>query len=104
MTDTSTETWLSPISIWETLLFAEKGRVALAPDAETWVREQLARIPVREAPLNTEVAMTSRRLVLGSDDPADRFLAATAIVYQLTLVTADTRLRRVKGVAVLPNS
>ena len=31
------------------------------------------------------------------DDPADRFIAATASVYQLTLVTADERLLRGKG-------
>jgi PIN domain nuclease of toxin-antitoxin system len=104
LAEPSTETWLSPITIWETLLLAEKGRVALEPDAERWVREQLARVPVREAPLNAEVAITSRRLVVSSDDPADRFLAATAVVYQLTLVTADRRLRRIKSVTVLPNS
>jgi PIN domain nuclease of toxin-antitoxin system len=30
--DPNNELWLSPISIWETLLLAEKGRIALPPD------------------------------------------------------------------------
>jgi predicted nucleic acid-binding protein len=35
--------------------------------------------------------------------PADVFLAATARVYSLTLVTADERLLRTKDLAVLAN-
>ena len=39
----------------------------------------------------------SRRVELGHEDPADRFLAATAAVYDLQLVTADRRLRAGRG-------
>lgn len=98
------ELWLSPISVWEALMLAERRRVVLLPDAERWIRASLERVPFREAPLNIEVAMASRALRIPSDDPADRFLAATARVYELTLVTADARLRRIPRVAVLPNS
>ncbi|MGE5360601.1 MAG: PIN domain-containing protein [Bacteroidales bacterium] len=48
--------------------------------------------------------LASRAPDVPSDDPADRFLAATARVYELTLVTADARLRRIPHVTVLPNS
>jgi PIN domain nuclease of toxin-antitoxin system len=36
--------------------------------------------------------MASRRLAVSHADPADRFLTATALVLELTLVTADERL------------
>jgi PIN domain nuclease of toxin-antitoxin system len=36
--------------------------------------------------------LLSRQLALSHEDPADRFLAATARVMGLTLVTADERL------------
>ena len=49
-------------------------------------------MPLREAPLTREVASASRSLDLPHEDPADRFIAATAMVYDLTLVTADERL------------
>ena len=86
------ERWFSPISIWETLLLAEKGRIELRPDPTAWVRRALEIAPFREAPLNREVALQSRVMGLSHQDPADRFLAATAAVYGLTLVTVDERL------------
>jgi PIN domain nuclease of toxin-antitoxin system len=58
---------------------------------------------LREATLTAEVAIASHLLPIGSPDPADRFLAASACVYDLTLVTADARLREIPGVEVLPN-
>jgi PIN domain nuclease of toxin-antitoxin system len=36
-------------------------------------------------------------------DPADAFLAATAKVFGLTLVTTDGRLLTAKGISLLPN-
>jgi len=90
--DKADELWLSPIVIWEVLLLAERNRVVLKPDAISWVRQVLGRIPFREAPITHEVAIRSRLLELPCQDPADRFLAATALVYDLILVTADERL------------
>ena len=37
-------------------------------------------------------------------DPADRFLVATAQVFDLTLVTADRALFNIPGVSVLKNT
>jgi PIN domain nuclease of toxin-antitoxin system len=102
--DPDNEKWLSPISVWETLMLAERQRVVLLPDAEQWVRSCLGRLPFHEAVVNAEVALASRALKIALDDPADRFLAATALVYDLTLVTADARLRRIPQVAVLSNT
>jgi PIN domain nuclease of toxin-antitoxin system len=52
---------------------------------------------------NHEVAIRSRTLSLPHQDPADRFLAASAVVYDLTLVTADERLMESDEYAVLRN-
>jgi PIN domain nuclease of toxin-antitoxin system len=87
-----TEKFLSPISVWETLILAERGRLALEPDPESWVRTQLRRGPVRQIPLDQEIAIQSRNLLITHQDPTDRFIAATARVHELLLVTADERL------------
>jgi PIN domain nuclease of toxin-antitoxin system len=100
----ATELWLSPISVWEALMLIERGRVKVDRPAADWVTEALAAVPLREAPLTHQVALESRRLRLPHADPADRFLAATARVYDLTLVTADRHLGRVRDLAVLANT
>jgi PIN domain nuclease of toxin-antitoxin system len=97
------ETWLSPISVWEILILSEKGKIVLEPDPASWVRTVLARLPLYEARINHEIALCSRSLKLKHQDPADRFIAATAMIYDLTLVTADKRLAASKDISVLRN-
>lgn len=87
------EVWLSPVSVWEAILLAEKRRIEVDSQPIEWVRQALTRFPVREAGLNNEVAIQSRRLGFSNQDPADRFIAATAVVYDLHLVTMDEKLR-----------
>lgn len=95
------ELWLSPVSTWEALTLHEKGRIHLHSDPADWVTRSTA--PFREAPLTHEIASVSRRLLLAPRDPADRFLAATALVLDLTLVTADARLLGLGEIATLAN-
>ncbi len=95
--------WISPISTWEVIVLAEKGRIVLEPDPATWIRKVYRTIPFKEAPLNHEVAIQSRSVNLAHQDPADRFLIATARVHDLTFVTADEHLLRLKQVSILPN-
>jgi len=97
------EVWVSPISVWEILGLCRKGRLNLRPNAEAWIAESQTKIPFREAPVTHEVALEAERVVLPHYDPADRFLAATAKAYGLTLVTADENLLGGSGYAVLPN-
>lgn len=84
--------WLSPISIWELGVLEERRRVRLSDGFRAWTEQALRRLPLEEAPLNREVALVSREVELAHRDPADRFLAATALVYGLTLLTVDERL------------
>ena len=86
------ELWLSPISVWETLVLAEKGRLELNSEAIAWVKRYLKVLDVKEARLTYEIAILSRQLDFSHQDPADRFIAASAIHYDLILATVDSRL------------
>jgi PIN domain nuclease of toxin-antitoxin system len=103
LADPDAERWLSPLSVWEALLLIERRRLIVDRPAEAWIQEALERAPVVDAPVNREVALASRRLAPRHGDPVDRFLVATAEVFELTLVTADARILAMKGVAALPN-
>jgi PIN domain nuclease of toxin-antitoxin system len=88
------EIWISPISLWEALILAEKRKITLKRDPSKFIRESLEAYPCREAALNREVAIKSREVALPHQDPADRFIAATTLVYDLQLATVDDHLTK----------
>jgi PIN domain nuclease of toxin-antitoxin system len=94
------ELWLSPISIWELFMLVEKRRVTLEMETEEWIAQAARVAPVREAPLTLEVVLATRQIRLPHRDPADIFLAATAKIFDLTLVTADSHLLAAKGISL----
>lgn len=94
------EVWLSPISTWEALTLHAKGRIRLHDDLAVWIADSTALF--REAPLTHEIAIAAQSLPL-HQDPADRLLAATAQVLNLTLVTADQRLLGLGQISTLAN-
>jgi len=99
--DRNNEIWLSPVSTWEVLLLHAKGRIQLHGNAREWVTKATAYM--REAPLTHEIVAAAQDLPLSHQDPADRFLAATAAVLGLTLVTADQRLLGLGTIATMAN-
>ena len=90
--DPNNELWLSPISVWEVLVLAEKGRISVEPDPVAWVNLALQSLDTREAQMNHAIAILSRQVVLPHQDPADRFIVATAIYYGLILATVDSNI------------
>jgi PIN domain nuclease of toxin-antitoxin system len=100
--DRDSEIFLSPISTWETLVLARKRRLRLDPSPAEWVLDALRRSAPTAAPVTHGVAMRSEDLDgLESGDPADRFLVATALEHDLTLVTADGAMRAYPPLATL---
>jgi PIN domain nuclease of toxin-antitoxin system len=103
LSSATNQLWLSPVSLWETLLLFKKGRLQVAERFSEWCTAALAKIPLLEAPLNFEVAQALSIITLPHADPADHFLAASAKVFDLTLVTADEKLIAAAGIKVLAN-
>ena len=96
----SNHLWLSPVSVWEALALMQKGRIRVQ-DPLAWVER--AADQLREAPLTQEIVRAGFAMLLPHADPADRFLAATAKMLKLTLVTADQRLLGLGEIASLAN-
>jgi len=101
LSNPANELWLSPISTWEALILNAKGKVRLTGHLRDWVRRATA--PMHEAPLTHEIVLAAQQLELARQDPADRFLAATAMILDLTLVTADRDLLGLGEIATLAN-
>jgi PIN domain nuclease of toxin-antitoxin system len=104
VTDPRNELWLSPVSVWELILLVEARKITLAEPVDSFVAKSRKELMLREAALTWAVADELRYTVLSHRDPADRFLVATAKVYDLTLVTSDRRLLEpLAGLKVMPN-
>jgi PIN domain nuclease of toxin-antitoxin system len=100
LSNRNNELWISPVSVWEALALMQKGRIRMT-NPFSWVER--AAEQMREAPLTNEIVRVGLALDLPHADPADRFLAGTAKVLNLTLVTADRRLLGLGDIASLAN-
>ncbi len=92
LADSANELWLSRISVGELIVLHRKGCLELPQDVRAWVAKTMEDLQLIEAPLTVEVALAASSINLSHGDPADHFLAATAKVFELTLVTADAHL------------
>jgi PIN domain nuclease of toxin-antitoxin system len=97
------ERYLSAVSIWEMITLLEKKRIEIKQDFGEWFKRSKDDLDLLELPLNWQIAQELRFTMLDHRDPADRFLVATAKLYDLTLVTADERLVNIPGLSVLQN-
>lgn len=82
---------VSAISFWECEMLHDAGCLKLPQSPNQW-RAELLTAGLIEIPINGEIAMLSVRLDLAHKDPADRFIAATAIIKGAALLTADSKL------------
>lgn len=79
---------VSAISFWEVAMLAERGRIALPMPLALW-REDWIRAGLVEIPVDGRIALLASQLENLHRDPADRFIMATAIDRNATLLTAD---------------
>jgi PIN domain nuclease of toxin-antitoxin system len=66
-----------------------------------WINQALNILKTQEAPLNHKITVLSRQIQLPHQDPAERFIAATAIYHDLTLVTVDRNLTGADGLSTI---
>jgi PIN domain nuclease of toxin-antitoxin system len=81
----------SAISVWEVAILVRKGRYALGQSVAAW-RSDLLEVGLAEARLDGVTAALAGSYPNLHEDPADRFIAATAVRIGATLVTSDPRL------------
>lgn len=81
---------VSAISYWELAMLLKRGRIE-AGDIEQ-MRRIASESGIVELSLDGTTAILAARLTVFHKDPADRFIAATALRHGATLMTADERL------------
>ena len=82
---------VSAISFWECAMLSDRGRVTLPGPVDRWRLELLAN-GLLELTIDGPIAIRATQLDTLHKDPADRFIAATALRHDATLITADEKL------------
>lgn len=98
----ASKSFLSPISIWEAQQLHRRKRLKIDQDFHKWLAKAFLLVPLEEASITSAIASQAGQLHLPEPDFGDLFLAATAIVNDLTLITADTQLLDCKWLKTLP--
>ncbi len=89
--DAKKELAASAISFWEIAMLLSKQRLFMDIDPDAW-RKELLLNGLKELPVTGEIGITAGKLDDFHGDPADRIIAATALIHSATLCTSDTKL------------
>ena len=91
---------ISGITLWELATLAGRGRIRLDVSVESFLGEVEARFTV--LPITGRACVRALSLPAAyPKDPADRIIAATALVEGLPLLTADREIRRARALRTI---
>lgn len=92
---------ISAVSLWEVAKAVELGRLILPLPLEDWFEAALGAPGVEIIPLTPKIAIWSTRLPGNfHKDPFDQLIVATARVYDVPLVTADSAILKYPHVKI----
>ena len=78
-----------------------RDRLDPGMDAGQFLDDLIAARRLQVLPITSEIAVLSQSDAFAHGDPADRLIAATALLYRAPLVTSDTKLRKLKSVSTV---
>jgi len=91
--DQSNALVISDISNWEIAMLVQKGRIEINTTAAHFLNLFLQSRNVSVIQISPEIAELSTHFGSSmSNDPADRIIAATSIIHNAQLITADQKL------------
>ncbi len=87
----------SDISLWEIAMLYQRGRINnhAGVGSSAYMQDILIGLGVAVLPITAAIAECSQSPVFSHGDPADRLIAATTLVHQAALITADEKLRNI---------
>ncbi len=83
--------YISAVTGFEIGIKYRSGKLQLPAEPEQWLETSLAFHHIDVIPLSLEICTASTQLPLIHKDPCDRFIIATALKFQMPVITADKR-------------
>jgi PIN domain nuclease of toxin-antitoxin system len=94
VTDATNEVYLSVVSVWETLVKYQLGRLKLPSPADEYLRKRQEQHRIVSLPLDAAATSHLLKLPPHHRDPFDRMLVCQAIHHDLTIVTSDEQVEK----------
>jgi len=86
---------ISAISLWETAMLIQKGRVTVSGNTLDWFHQAQTAPGISVIPLTSEIAVDSTTLPgKFHGDPADRIIVSTTRLNDATLISLDDNIRQ----------
>lgn len=92
--DLNNEVYLSVVSLWETIVKYQLGKLPLPHPPENYLPIQRERHQVSSLPLDESSVSQLAHLPPIHRDPFDRMLICQALEHQLTIITVDDTISR----------
>lgn len=91
------------ITWWEIALLHERGRIRLPTDVspQRYMQGLIKALRLDVLPITPDIATLSTSEPFRHKDPADRLIAATAIIHRAPLITADEQLRSLSRLQII---
>lgn len=89
--ETTDRVCVSAISCVEVAWLAESGRITLANASDEWMENAITHSGLELIPITPNIAKRAAELTQHHRDPQDRLIIATALAYQATLISADSK-------------
>lgn len=93
ISDPNNEVFLSTVSIWESIVKYQIGRLSLPEPPSKYIPKQRERHSILSLPLDEASVIHLSELPSIHRDPFDRMLVCQALEHHLTLVTVDNIVR-----------
>lgn len=98
----ATERACLDVCVWEmAALFVRSGDRTINRNPRLLIEQILETSAIRLLRITPEIAVTAAGLLAGKGDPIDRLIAATAIVHNAPLISADKRLHGIPGLKII---
>ncbi len=91
--DPENEVYLSAISVWETIVKYQLGKLPLPEHPKTYLPKQRALHQIDSLALDERSVIQLAKLPLLHRDPFDRMLICQALQNDLTIATVDSAIR-----------
>ena len=93
---------MSDISLWEIAMLTKSGRLIIDTSYSEYIELLLSLFGIQVNPITPEIAKISVEFDDSvNHDPADRIIAATSLVEDAPLVTADKNLIKAKIISTI---